>query len=85
MRTDKVEKILAIDLKRGTGVADPQVAAIVDRPIAAAPTLRPLVAWVAIVALIILAVIRSAIATQSTRSFSCRRRAIVTAHDSATP
>jgi Dolichyl-phosphate-mannose-protein mannosyltransferase len=46
-------------------VADPQVTSIVDRPTAAAPMLRPVVAWVAIVALIILTVIRSAIATRT--------------------
>src|SRR4029453_1529650 len=61
----KKEKLLAIDLKRGTGRADPQVTAIVDRTTAAAPTLRPLVAWAAIVVLVVLAVIRSAVATRT--------------------
>jgi hypothetical protein len=46
-------------------VADPQVTAVVDRPIAAAPRLRPEVAWTAIVVLIVLAVIRSAVATRT--------------------
>ena len=46
-------------------MADAQVTAVVDRPIAAAPTLRPLVAWAAIVVLVVLAVIRSAVATRT--------------------
>jgi Dolichyl-phosphate-mannose-protein mannosyltransferase/Tetratricopeptide repeat len=46
-------------------VADPQVTVVVDKPMAAAPTLRPVVAWTAIVVLVVLAVIRSAVATRT--------------------
>ena len=46
-------------------MADPQVIAVVDRPIAAPPTLRPVVAWTAIIVLVVLPVIRSAVATRT--------------------
>ena len=46
-------------------MADPQVTVVVDRSIAEGPRLRPGIAWPAIMALVILAVIRSGIATRT--------------------